>query len=188
MLPDWRSFVRRASVIAALCLVLSPITAAAQERGQVGVTMGFPASVGFIWHATDRVALRPEIDFAFGSSENEINDVVTVDSDNRGYSIGASVLWYLTPAAENVHPYVSPRLMFFKSTSERDDLPDADSDGLDLSASFGVQYAPVPRFSVFGEVGVAFTNAESSFGDSEGSSTAFGTRTAVGVIYYFSGM
>jgi hypothetical protein len=180
--------VKRACVVAVLCLVLSPVAAAAQERGQVGVTMGFPASVGFIWHATDRVALRPEIDFAFGSSKSDINDNITTESDSRAFSIGASLLWYLTPAAEHVHPYISPRVVFFKSTSERDDLPDADSDGLDLSASFGVQYAPVPHFSVFGEVGIVYTNAEGSFGDSQSSSTAFGTRTAVGVIYYFSGM
>ena len=37
--------------------------AVGQEKGQVGLTVGYPASVGVVWHAVDRVAVRPEFTF-----------------------------------------------------------------------------------------------------------------------------
>ena len=45
-------------VAGALWLAAAP--AAAQEKGNVGITMGFPASVGLLWHATEKIAVRPD--------------------------------------------------------------------------------------------------------------------------------
>ena len=46
---------------ACLALVLAACgTASAQDHGPVGITMAFPTSIGAIFHATDKVAIRPE--------------------------------------------------------------------------------------------------------------------------------
>src|SRR5262245_13190537 len=50
--------------------------AAAQEKGQVGLTMGAPAAVGIVWHVTDRVAVRPEL--VFSRVTNEVTETYTV--------------------------------------------------------------------------------------------------------------
>jgi hypothetical protein len=46
-------------------------TAAAQERGRVGLTVAHPASVGLIWHPSDRVAIRPDLNLSWTASETE---------------------------------------------------------------------------------------------------------------------
>ena len=52
-------------------LVLSVgANALAQDAGQVGVLLGFPSAVGVIWHVTDNIAVRPEVSFSTGSTEN----------------------------------------------------------------------------------------------------------------------
>ena len=43
-----------------------------QEERQVGITMGFPASIGVIFHATDKVAVRrtpPTFDLISGEHD-----------------------------------------------------------------------------------------------------------------------
>ena len=49
------------TVSGVLALLLCGVTgAAAQDGGKAGITMGYPASIGILWHAGDRVAIRPE--------------------------------------------------------------------------------------------------------------------------------
>ena len=43
----------------------------AQDKGDVGISMGYPASVGVVFHMTDSVALRPEISFTHISSDSD---------------------------------------------------------------------------------------------------------------------
>ena len=38
--------------------------AQAQDTPRVGLTMGYPATVGVIWNVADRFALRPEMTFS----------------------------------------------------------------------------------------------------------------------------
>ena len=61
--------IRRFLVLAAALLVLTGRTAGAQGAGKAGVTMGYPASIGVIWHASDKVAIRPELTIAGASSK-----------------------------------------------------------------------------------------------------------------------
>ena len=49
------------AVTVALVLVATATQTSAQEKGTVGLTMGYPASVGLLWHATERVAIRPAV-------------------------------------------------------------------------------------------------------------------------------
>jgi opacity protein-like surface antigen len=63
----------------------------------------------------------------------------------------------------------------------------------ELAGSFGAEYALGRRFSLFGELGLAYAHGTSSFrssgatssGTSTGTDTRFATRTAVGVVIWF---
>ena len=47
---------------ALILLVCGMGSANAQDNPRVGLTMGYPTSIGVLWHVTDRIAIRPEID------------------------------------------------------------------------------------------------------------------------------
>ncbi|HEX6324576.1 MAG TPA: outer membrane beta-barrel protein [Vicinamibacterales bacterium] len=190
----------RALLLAVLCVMVLPATSRAQERGQVGLTMGFPTAAGFIWHATGRLAVRPEITFAQATSKADASlPNASVETSSRSLAYGASLLWYFG-ASDNVRPYVSPRVVYSRLTTEdsRPSLPGADDDDDDpagtvaVSGALGVQYTPARRFAVFGEVGVARAHTEQTR-DFPGiitvttSVTSWSTRGAVGVIWYFGG-
>jgi hypothetical protein len=189
--------------------------ASAQDVGQVGVTMGFPASIGVIWHATDRIAVRPEIGFSRNSTEGTLSNT-TGDTVN----VGASLLYYLR-RWDSVRTYVSPRysyshvsnsgssgstsLSLSGSTSTSLFSSDSSSGTHTLSASYGVQYMPSPHFAVYGEAGLSFSHANSTSQTSLSASitsvsgivtsatsppslstvTQWSTRGGVGVTLYF---
>src|SRR4051812_40532108 len=46
-----------------------PGTGSAQDAPKVGLSMGYPAAIGVIWHVTDRLALRPEMSVTKSASE-----------------------------------------------------------------------------------------------------------------------
>jgi len=52
--------------------------------------------------------------------------------------------------------------------------------------SFGAQYYVSNRFALFGELGVGFSHTEtkSNLTPTKGTSWAWGTRSAVGIIFY----
>jgi hypothetical protein len=172
---------------ALLAAWLTPVGAAAQERGQAGVTMGYPAQFGFLWHASDNLAIRPELSIVHASTESTTSVLgITSSHDSTGVSAGASVLWYFEKR-DSVRTYFAPRLAFSHTTSDTAGvgIPTATS----VSASFGAQYTPVRRFAVFGEVGYGVTRssyeASLPIGTSEYKSTAWAPRGSVGVILYF---
>ena len=80
-------------VVPIVVIVLSLLSAAvseAQEKGQSGLTMGYPGSIGFLWHPTDRVGIRPEIAFGLSSTDSSNSFRVTAgiwDSASAGSSI-----------------------------------------------------------------------------------------------------
>src|SRR5262245_20730696 len=85
----------------------SSTAALAQEKGKVGLTMGFPSSIGILFHATDKIAIRPE--FNFEQSSAEIEGLVSIGSSYTWVvGTGVSALFYLQKW-EDVHVYVSPR-------------------------------------------------------------------------------
>jgi hypothetical protein len=171
-------------------------TANAQEAGQIGITMGYPASIGVVWHVSDGVAVRPEISFSRSSSDNEFS------SDTTTVSAGASGLFYLS-RWDQVRAYVSPRFSYGHATSESGGTLGLSlkSSTYNVVGSFGAQYTPHKRFAVFGETGVGYSHSTSSSTYAipslllEGRSptrptttstlTGFSTRTGVGVVFYF---
>ena len=80
--------------LAAGLVVLAGREAGAQGAGKTGVTMGYPASIGIVWQASDKVAIRPELSFSGGSSKIT-GSPATFDGSNWTLGTGASVLFYL---------------------------------------------------------------------------------------------
>ena len=173
-----------AFVFVAASLALPP-AASAQEPGKLGVTMGFPESVGILWHATEKVALRPEFSFEWSSTGDD-----TADINGHVFSTGISLLYYVGKH-DRLSTYVSPRYSFGRaSTSFESDFSGERttvSHNHLFSGSFGAQYWLSDRFSVFGELGLDYrhTNSENDFSDDETNTDGFGTRSAVGIVFYF---
>lgn len=175
--------------IAALSLTIAAVhPAAAQDAGRLGVTLGVPAALGFIWHATDKVALRPEFNLSTSRTSSSGTGGVTVDGLTWGVAISAP--YYMTNR-DNVRTYVSPRVGYTRSTSDvtlTGFTSKAANTQLVYSGSFGAQYAPIRRFNVFGESGYSFSSSRStSTGlSSTSTSSSWSLRSTVGVILYFA--
>jgi hypothetical protein len=173
-----------------VALLALPAESSAQQEGKVGVTMGFPGSIGLLWHATKTIAVRPELSFAWSSSESGTNE-----SDTQSFTTGLSALFYLRKW-DDLATYVSPRYAFARSTSTSDTSFAGDRETVShshlLSGSFGAQYWLGQRFSAFGEIGLSYQHGRVETDPvagfilgSESSSNAFSTRSGVGVVFYF---
>jgi len=171
-------------------VLLSGAPALAQEAGQVGLTMGYPSSVGLVWQASRVVAIRPEISLSRASVASS-GSGFTLTSSGTSWSVGTAVsALFFVGRWDNLGVYVSPRFSYGKAKSTVDQS-DTTTSGSSVSAtgSFGGQYAVSHRFGVFGEVGGGYTSQTSNY-DSSGSHSqadqhSWSTRTAVGVIFYF---
>jgi hypothetical protein len=167
-------------------------TAAAQEPGKAGVTMAFPGSIGIMWHATDKVAIRPDVSFT--------HSTVDGTTSSSGWTIGTNVtaLFYLRKY-ENVRVYVGPRFSYTRTSSTVSVSSPTQNVFSDVTTTasttggaglFGAQYWPSARFSVFGEAGLAFSHRSTNPIAGLTSSTSFksnawGTTSGVGVAFYF---
>jgi hypothetical protein len=187
--------------------------ASAQDIPRVGISMGYPGTIGVIWQVTGAVALRPEIsiqkssgestDFiSFGVSAGESLDRSTIDASSRSdlwqVTVGVSALFYLSKH-DALRTYLSPRWAYSRmsnnTVSSLSDLRNFGSTASSqfISGSFGGQYALGRRFGAFGEVGLSFSRIVTSpddqamalFGNSRNVSRSFNTRSAAGVILYF---
>lgn len=187
------------------CLLLASVTGTAFAQGErpVGLVMGVPVQVGILWHAAERVAVRPDVSFSWSSSEFDASSIpgVTYTSaiDSTRVTTGISVLLYLTDDGE-LRTYVAPRYTFSRSSaSTSSDLSGpnvlgASSDSSDSSQTthsggglFGASYAVGSRFAIFGEVGLDVSTS-SSKPSSDGLRSAgkgASTRGGVGVVVYF---
>jgi hypothetical protein len=186
--------IRRIVNIAALVCVGAGAPAAAQDNPRLGLNFGYP-SIGLTWHATKRVAVRPEFSFSLGSSSaTSGSGVEGSEADNWGVGIGVSALFYVADW-DGVRAYVAPRLSFNTSktssvTSISSSKAENTSDGWDLGALFGVQYSFTRRLAAFGEVGFSYADRHSEYSGlsslvSKTDSWGFGPRTAIGMIFYF---
>lgn len=169
-------------------------TAGAQEPGKAGAVLGIPGSFGIIWHATEKVAVRPDFSFTRTTLDTPVS------SSAWSFGTNVSVLLYLRKY-DNVRTYVSPRFSYARTSSTvsvssatqavltEQTTTTSTSGGAGL---FGAQYSPSARFSVFGEAGLSFShrsteplvnNATTSTGKLTGN--GWGTTGNVGVIFYF---
>ena len=179
---------RSACVMGLILLGLAAAPAAAQEPGDRGLTVSAPSAIGFIWHMTPRVAIRPEVSFSITETDGEGS---ISDLRGRGVTLGASALFY-TGRWDNLRTYVSPRLTYSWSSSTFQgggSTFDSSSDAWGLAGSFGAQYSLGTRFAVFGEAGLQFSSSTSEspslLGSIDRTTWNFGTRSQVGVTLYF---
>jgi len=116
------------------CLLCGPSSASAQDPGAVGVTMGYPSSVGVIWHVAERFAIRPEVSFSTSTSEapslvGSLGGGPTISTSgstttSTAVGIGISGLFYIGKW-DALRTYVAPRFVYSRnsatseSTSER---------------------------------------------------------------------
>lgn len=173
--------------VALVALVFASTTPAfAQEKGKMGLTMGYPSSLGFIFHATDKIAIRAELSFAQSSSDL---DTVIGESGSSSWAIGTGVsaLFYLR-AWDDTQLYVSPRFTYSHNSTSSDVGAEASSNSWGLVGSVGAQHKLGTRFSVFGEIGLGYSRSTIGAGSlaiTEATASTFGTRSGVGVILYF---
>jgi hypothetical protein len=183
---------RLTGALVACLITLSAATARAQEGGQAGVVMGYPATIGFIWHASDSVALRPEFNYTRSTTDREPNIGGISGSTTHTTSAGLGVLWYLG-RYDSVRTYFSPRVLYSHGSSSAEGVSGSSSgNAVSVSGAFGAQYTPVRRFGVFGEIGYSFnrgtSKSDASFGPvSKSINRAWASRAAVGAVFYFGG-
>jgi len=187
----------------AMVLAVTARPVAAQEAGDVGVTMGYPGAIGVVWHITDRVAVRPDLTLSRTTSESRTTGglfegqslAASNTSEGWGSAVGLSALVNVR-TIERLRLYLSPRLAYSYSSSDNEtgltgslSAFTATTTGLVASGSFGTQYNVHDRFAIFGELGLQYTSltTESDFPGSrnESDSTTLGLRSAVGVTFYF---
>lgn len=196
-------FGHRVTCATVLVLLGIASSVSAQNERRVGLVMGVPVQVGILWHATERVAVRPDVSFSWSSS-----DLAAASSDYVDYSSSTSLsrlsfglaLLYYVGDDEGVRTYLAPRYRASRvSTSSEstlvipgipDVLPDRDRRLTQVShsggVSFGASYAPGDRLAVFGEAGLDFaTSSSPRLDDIEATSRAVGTTAGVGVVLYF---
>lgn len=182
--------------------------AAAQDAGQIGISMGYPGSIGVVWHVTDAVAVRPDFIFTSASS-----GLAGVDDTTTSVGIGISGLVYVTKD-DRLRTYVVPRFTYRRTTSEvsavyATSVPAVVTIGLaspvlqpatfkstttqkGLSGAFGAQYAIHERFGIFGEVGFGYAESDYEPGLAavtlpalETGPHSWSTQSAVGIVFYF---
>ena len=181
----------RAFWIAALgaCVMMAGTPRAeAQEKGQAGITMGYPASVGVLWHLSERVAIRPE--FSFSNSDSSSAALLDASSQFWTLGTGVSVLFY-TPVRDNLRTYVAPRFSYIRTHGDSN-ITTSTTTSYSIAGMFGAHYSLGRRFGVFGEVGLGYARLTgSSMSDLipqtriTNHSDSIGTRSGVGVVLYF---
>jgi hypothetical protein len=175
--------------VVCLCVLSSAATAAAQEAGRVGLVMGLPGSIGAIWYASERVAIRPELTFSQASGETKPQSPLPFESStvtNDSWSIGVAVsgLLYMKTAG-SLRMYVSPRYSYARSSSTTDASSPVSIDFEGRGSSHQVSGS----FGAFGEMGLAYsrsrTTTSSAFSRIVLTANGVGTRGGVGVFLLF---
>jgi hypothetical protein len=162
--------------------------AAAQEKGDIGLTISAPSALGVIWHVSERVAVRPEMSFSFSETDAESSTLTDVSS--HSFTLAGSALFYMG-RWESLQTYFSPRLTYSwaGSSTEAAGLDiESTQNGWGLSGSLGAQYTLGTRFAVFAEAGLMYSSSESKITTilpTDRTSWAFGSRTAIGGTLYF---
>jgi Outer membrane protein beta-barrel domain len=184
--------MRFATPVRLLVVLLTiPVSVFAQDKGQAGITMGYPASIGLVYHVSDKIAVRPDVAFSHSSGETD-TPVGALTSDSSSFSIGVSALFYLREW-DKLRTYVTPRYGYSRTSSETNSVVLGGSSVETTTTThafgglFGAQYSLHRHFSVFGEVGVNVTHGtgRSDATTTTSTSNSITSRTGAGVIFYF---
>ena len=175
-----------------LCLSLVvglPGIAGAQDTPKTGIVIAYPAAVGILWHASDKVAIRPEFNVSGVSSKLQ-NPQGSSDTSGWAVGFGLSALFYLHEQ-DSLRTYFVPRFEYTHTSSSVSNTltntggTDVGSDTYGGSGAFGAQYGLGKRFALFGELGFAFEHRTAD-ASTAGAITvnSWGLRSGVGVVFY----
>ena len=141
-----------------VALLVVPSVAAAQEPGDVGVFMGYP-NLGLIWQVSEKVAIRPEISFSWGSTDIDSGFGGSGTSHSWSVGFGASALLYLSNA-DRLRTYVAAQFTYDRSEAESGiSGTRAVGNTYGFAGLFGAQYSLNDRFSMFGELGLRYVHS-----------------------------
>jgi hypothetical protein len=192
----------RSIVTAALLMLAAASPLRAQEKGQVGIAVAYPQEAGLVWHVAERIALRPDVSFRWSSNELTNGPLLPSSStqssnDAWNYLIGVSALVYVKKW-DALSAYLVPRFAYGRgratstlTSSINVGSPETRSETTDYEASgsFGAQYALHHRFSVFSELGLAYTRSKTSTVPASliGGATSdnLAPKAGVGIVFYF---
>jgi len=182
--------IRRSLYLCSALIAFAPALAAAQEARKVGIAIAYPTSVGILWHASDKIAIRPELTFG-GSSTNTTSASFSIDGSGWNIGTGVSALFFLH-TYDRLRTYITPRFSYGHASTTTNSSGVTTTNSTQTSntyggsGAFGAQYALGDRFSLVGELGFGFTHATitSSPLGTTGSGNAWGTRAGVGVVFY----
>ncbi len=157
-------------------LAAAPRVAAAQESGtgdeRFGLIATLPSAIGFVWHVTDRITLRPDLGVS--------NNVQSVTGSALSISPALSLL-YFSKSEAPTRAYGG--LRFGQPKRYSDDTAMALQSQLALL--IGLQHRPEgSRFALFGEVGPAAEWDKRDLGPITSSYTNISIRTAIGLTWY----
>lgn len=177
--------------IAMLAFAGTPAFAQQTQTPTAGIVLGSGSSIGILWHASENMALRPEV--SISKSTNDFTTVTSASSsttsttDTWTTGFGGSLLFY-TAKWDNLRAYISPRLIYSRAKSTNSVSGETTSKSFSTSGSVGAQYGLGSRFAVYGEVGLAFAwtpDTTSSSGTTKSSAHSIGTRSTIGGVWYF---
>jgi len=171
----------RGLLFALFCVL--PSAASAQDAPKAGLVITSSSSVGILWHASERVALRPE--FVVASSKGSL-EAGGAELTQRTLSPGFSVLFYTRSRSEDFRPFVAPRYVYGRSHGKSTSTiaPGVVESTLvthSASVTGGAEYVPHRRFGIFGELGIAYSRAEPANTVTQ----SWSIRSVVGAILYF---
>jgi hypothetical protein len=188
-------------------MVLVGTTASAQER-RVGLSMGYPANVGVLWTINDRIGVRPGVSFGHNSFDPGsltlslgTGSSVTTESTSESTFMGVRLDTLLSVGVwDNVRAYVVPgyeyqwsRFTRVESTintgpfaaPKRTETRETHGHEHHVSGLFGARYVPHPRFGIFGEVGLTWSDSRTDLFDTVSKGHGWNTTTGAGAIFYF---
>src|SRR5688500_2213564 len=119
-----------------LTLLCLPDSVYAQDKGQKGLVITTPTAVGLIWHASDRMAIRPDFSFSTSTSDSPNDDS---DSSTTAVNVGVSALFYVRQW-DDLRAYVSPRFTYTRARAS------VDLDGSRITTSWNTVYGIAGSF------------------------------------------
>lgn len=153
--------MRRVIQLLSLLAVMAITTAAsAQDRDKFAVVASTQEPIGIVWHVTDKIAVRPAIDFAHGSSSTEGDPYVLAgvtlparDPSFTTFGLQLSGLLYLA-RWDDLRAYVAPG--YGHTWVSQDQYSFTESSNHQVEGLLGLQYSLGSRFAVFGEFGLSY--------------------------------
>src|SRR5262249_11498093 len=106
-------------VASAMAVALGfPGAARAQDTPKAGIVIAYPTAFGVLWHASDKIAIRPEFSVSGTSSSLTIPTGTPVVTVSSGWSagFGLSALFYLH-TQDSLRTYFVPRFTYSHASS-----------------------------------------------------------------------